>query len=182
MHRNKTNKLQFRNFSTQSSYKYSSNQQISKYNFSLPTKSPSQMFWKILQYLKENTCARVCFFCKVTDLKLQFYLKNQLQHRCFPVNNEKFLRTAFLYKTSGGYLYLPAYATSPSPSFTQGRIKVIAKATCCFWNFWKQRSRLIFFGSWSYTVFFDEYCFWKYTHIHAYTEQFIGQSKEIKQK
>ena len=29
-------------------------------------------------------------------------LKKRLQHRCFPVNFEKFLRTTFLYKTSGG--------------------------------------------------------------------------------
>ena len=37
-------------------------------------------------------------------------------------------------------------------------------------------------------VFSRKFCeiskntFWKYTHIHAFTEKLIGQSKEIKQK
>ena len=31
---------------------------------------------------------------------------NRFQHRSFPVNIEKLLRTAFLYNTSGGYFYL----------------------------------------------------------------------------
>ena len=79
------------------------------------------MFLKILQYSKENTCAGV-FFCKVADTKLQFYLKNQIQHRCLPVKIEKFLRTAFLYETSGGFtMFLPKQLH-----------RDIAKATCCF--------------------------------------------------
>ena len=42
-------------------------------------------------------------FHKVTGLTCNF-IKNKLQHRCFPVNIVKFLRTVFLQKTSGGGL------------------------------------------------------------------------------
>ena len=32
-----------------------------------------------------------------------FIIKKRLKHRCFPVNIKKFLRTAFLWNTSGGF-------------------------------------------------------------------------------
>ena len=37
-----------------------------------------------------------------SDLKASNFIKKKLQHRCFPVNMAKFLRTAFLWNTSGG--------------------------------------------------------------------------------
>ena len=45
------------------------------------------LFLKIFKYLPENTCVVSLFFYKVTG----FYLLG-LQHRCFLVNNVKFLR------------------------------------------------------------------------------------------
>ena len=45
-------------------------------------------------------------FNKVTGLLACNFLKNRLQHRCFPVNIVKFLRTPFLQNTSGGYFWV----------------------------------------------------------------------------
>ena len=45
-------------------------------------------------------------FNKVVDLKARNLIKKRLEHRYFPVNIEKFLRTAFLLNTSGGYFLL----------------------------------------------------------------------------
>ena len=39
---------------------------------------------------------------KVTGLKAGNFIKKRLQHRHFPVNIAKFVRTAFLKNTSGG--------------------------------------------------------------------------------
>ena len=90
------------------------------------------MFWKILQYLKENTCARVCYFCKVADLNLQFYLKNQLQHRCFPVNNEKFLRTAFYIKPPVATSILPPTQLHPPQALPREELKISQKQLVAF--------------------------------------------------
>ena len=50
--------------------------------------SVKKAFSKILQNSKENNCVGV---------------KKRPQHRCFPVNFAKFLRTCFLQNTSGGF-------------------------------------------------------------------------------
>ena len=52
------------------------------------------MFSNILQYSQENTCVGVPFkeSCRFEARKS---IKRRLQHRCFPVNIAKFLRTAF---------------------------------------------------------------------------------------
>ena len=42
-------------------------------------------------------------FKKVAGLKTCNFVKNRLQHRCFPVKIEKFLRTLLLQNTSGGH-------------------------------------------------------------------------------
>ena len=41
-------------------------------------------------------------FNRVTGLKACNFLKNRLQHQVFPVDIAKFLKIAFLYKTSDG--------------------------------------------------------------------------------
>ena len=46
-----------------------------------------KVFFKILQYSQENTCASAATL-----------LKKRLWHKCFPVNFAKFLRTPFLTK------------------------------------------------------------------------------------
>ena len=45
-------------------------------------------------------------FNKVAGLKDCNFIKERLQHRCFSVNNAKFLRTHFLQNTSGGCFYM----------------------------------------------------------------------------
>ena len=42
------------------------------------------------------------FFKKVAGRKTDYFNKNRLQQKCFPVNNAEFLRAAFLWNTSGG--------------------------------------------------------------------------------
>ena len=42
------------------------------------------------------------FFKNVTGLTASNFIKKRLQHRCFPVNIAKFLRTASCINTSGG--------------------------------------------------------------------------------
>ena len=54
--------------------------------------SRSQMFFKT-----------GVLFNKVAGLQDCKFIKKRYQHRCFPVNIAKFLRTAFLQNTSGGY-------------------------------------------------------------------------------
>ena len=44
---------------------------------------------------QENTCVGVSFFNKVVDLRPATLLKKRLQHRCFPLDFTKFLRTFF---------------------------------------------------------------------------------------
>ena len=54
------------------------------------------MFFKI-GVVKNFNFVLESFFNKVADLQANF-IKKKLQHRCFPVNIAKFLRTAF-YRT-----------------------------------------------------------------------------------
>ena len=51
-------------------------------------------------------CVGISLFNKVAGLKTRNLIKKRLQHRHFPVNIEKFLRTAFLQNTSGGCFLL----------------------------------------------------------------------------
>ena len=53
--------------------------------------SVKKMFFNILQNLQEKTCAE-SFFNKVAELGL----KTRLQHRSFPVNFAKLLKTFIL--------------------------------------------------------------------------------------
>ena len=52
------------------------------------------MFLKIWQYSQENTCVGH-HLKKVAGLEARKSIKKRLQHRCFPMNIAKFLRTAF---------------------------------------------------------------------------------------
>ena len=54
-----------------------------------------KLFLKILQYSQEKNCAGVSFLIKLQALSPVTLLK-RLQHRCFPVNIVKFLRTPIL--------------------------------------------------------------------------------------
>ena len=49
---------------------------------------------EILQYSQENTCIGVPFQ-EIVGLEPSKSIKRRRQHRCFPVNIAKFLRTAF---------------------------------------------------------------------------------------
>ena len=63
--------------------------------------SRSQIFFKIgvLKNFANFTGKHLCW-----SLFWNF-IKNRLQHRCFPVKFAKFLRTPFLQNTSGGYFW-----------------------------------------------------------------------------
>ena len=52
---------------------------------------------KISEYSQEKTCVTVSFFDKVT--KPVTLSKKRLQHKCFPVNKAKILRTPIFKKT-----------------------------------------------------------------------------------
>ena len=51
------------------------------------------MFIKISQYSQENNCVRVSFLIKFQAYN---FIKNGLQHRCFPVDIARYLRTPIL--------------------------------------------------------------------------------------
>ena len=54
-----------------------------------------EVFLKILQYSQESTCAE-SLLNTIAGLQPCNYIKKYLQHRCFPVNIVKFLRTSIL--------------------------------------------------------------------------------------
>ena len=62
------------------------------------------MFLKFFRKFQLKTSVVEFLFNKVAALKARNFIKKKLQHRCFPVNIAKFLRTSFfLQNTSGGY-------------------------------------------------------------------------------
>ena len=63
-----------------------------------------KVFLKISQNSQGNTCVGVSFFNKVAGLSLVTLLKKRLQHRCFPMNLAKFLRTPFSQNAFGRLL------------------------------------------------------------------------------
>ena len=66
-------------------------------------KQPSQMFFKIgvLKNLEIFTGKHLCLSFPLIKLQALAWniIKKRLQHRCFPLNIAKFLRTTFFYKT-----------------------------------------------------------------------------------
>ena len=64
----------------------------------------------VLENFTKFTGKHLCwshFFNKVTSLKPSTLLKKRLQHRFFPVNFAKFLRTPFIYRTPfGDYFFI----------------------------------------------------------------------------
>ena len=54
--------------------------------------SIKKLFLKVSKHSQENECFRVSFN-EVSGLRPTTLLKNGFQHRCFPVNMAKFLRT-----------------------------------------------------------------------------------------
>ena len=73
---------------------------ISKTKSSHRRCSLKKVFLKYSQKSQENTCVGVSFFIKLQTRSLQIYYK-RLQHRCFPANFAKFLRTPFSENTFG---------------------------------------------------------------------------------
>ena len=65
--------------------------------------SIKKVFLKILQISQENTFVGVSFN-KVVGLKACNFIKKRLQHKCFPVNNVKFFRTAYFIEHLGWLL------------------------------------------------------------------------------
>ena len=57
--------------------------------------SSKEVFLKISQYFQGNTCVGASFN-KVAGLEAYNFIKERLQHRCFPVNIANFLKTDFL--------------------------------------------------------------------------------------
>ena len=45
----------------------------------------------------------LCYNLFLIKLQVYNFIKNRLQRKCFPVTIAKFLRTAFLKNSSGGY-------------------------------------------------------------------------------
>ena len=65
----------------------------------------SRFFWVQVQGLGPGFTSSLKYlvypFNKAAGLKAWNSIKKRLQHRCFPVNTAKFLRTPFLQNTSG---------------------------------------------------------------------------------
>ena len=67
------------------------------YSNSHQTCSAKKLFFKILQYSKKTAVLQSRLFLINTDFRAAATLiKKRLQHRCFPANIAKFLRTAIL--------------------------------------------------------------------------------------
>ena len=62
------------------------------------------MFLKFCNILSKTSVLE-SLFNKVAERQVCNYIKKWLQHRCFPVNIAKFLKTAFLFNTSSGWFY-----------------------------------------------------------------------------
>ena len=75
-------------------------------------------------------------FNRVTGLKACNFLKNRLQHQVFPVDIAKFLKIAFLYKTSDGCFWQSYHGTVKSAGF----LLLWFRASTCF-NFNQKLSR-----------------------------------------
>ena len=54
-----------------------------------------KVFLKIFRHSQKNTCVGVSF----SGLNVRNLIKKRLQHRCFPMNIAKFLKTALFYRT-----------------------------------------------------------------------------------
>ena len=59
---------------------------------------------KIFCNIHEKTHVLDCLFNKAAGMKAFNFIKKRLQHRCFPLNIEKILRTPTLKNTSGRLL------------------------------------------------------------------------------
>ena len=72
--------------------------------FSYRVKIPYQQFLTFLSFINIFRINRLQIFFKIFPLKnfSLFWIEKSLQHRCFPVNIAKFLRTTFLRNFSCG--------------------------------------------------------------------------------
>ena len=72
-------------------------------------RQPQEVFCKraVLENVAKLTGSHLCrsfFINKVAGLRHVILSKKRLRHKCFPVNFDTFLRTAFLHNTSGQLL------------------------------------------------------------------------------
>ena len=68
-----------------------------------------------IKFTEKHLCQSL-FINKVADLSPGILLKKRLWNRCFPMNFAKFLRTLFLWNTSGGCFCFFDFITSIIPS------------------------------------------------------------------
>ena len=58
------------------------------------------LFENVFCNVHKKTPVLEYLFNKIASLKVCNFIQKTLQHRCFPVNIAKYLRTAFFYRTS----------------------------------------------------------------------------------
>ena len=105
------------------------------------------------KYLRQSL-----IFNKVAGLRPTTLLKKRLRYRCFPLNFAKFLRTPFLYNTSGRLLLKVSFFLFFSFSFSCfGNCQLNWKCEYMKGNSWKFLQ-----NSWSFLTFswFYEYFEW----------------------
>ena len=80
----------------------------------IPSSSRAEVFCEkgvlksFTMFSKKHTCVEVSFN-KVSDLKASNFIKKILQHKCFPVNIRKFLRTTFSMENLWWLLWFQPY-------------------------------------------------------------------------
>ena len=76
------------------------------------------------KFTSKNLCQSL-FFNKVVGLRPATLFKKRLQHRCFPVNLVKFLRTSFLQNTSGScfFQFFNCFSTRIKTTYKQNFLK-----------------------------------------------------------
>ena len=107
-----------------------------------------KVFVKISQISQENTCAGVSLeismnslFNKVPGLKFCNFIIKRLQHKWFPLNIEKFLRTVFYRTPSGGCFWTfqrtelwKEVQKNYSQIFANGFLRITTLTKCKFEN------------------------------------------------
>ena len=97
--------------------------------------SVKKLFIKVLQYPQEYICVGVYFLIKLLTLLtlLTKFIKERLQHRCFPVHIAKFLRNLF-WRLSGNGCFCKTQTTKikkiPPTVFKKVISQVISQNLC----------------------------------------------------
>ena len=86
---------------------------------------------KIFAKSHKSTSARVSFLIKLQASDCNF-IKKRLRHKCFLVNSAKFLRTPFLWNTSGGCFWFQVYHVSCTDHFARS---MSGNILCFYWYY-----------------------------------------------